>query len=70
MEFEFGSKTFTKNMTVKEKAKLIQIRNAAEKPNKKKIELQHGYLREVEISLVNKLPRTNDIETSAILFKD
>jgi len=39
MEFEFGSKTFTKNMTVKEKAKLIQIRNAAEKPNKKKIEL-------------------------------
>lgn len=62
--------TFTKNMTTKEKGKLIDLMNAAEKPIRKRIEIKNSYRKEVEINLSKTISRTNDPETSTLLFKD
>ena len=61
---------FHKNMTVREKGKLIELMNEAEKPVKKRIEIKNSYHRPVEIDLSKKISRTNDPETSELLFKD
>jgi hypothetical protein len=57
-------------MTSKEKGKVIDLMNATEKPIRKKIELMQGYHKEIELVLSKQLPRTNNPETSNLLFKD
>ena len=61
---------FNKNMTFREKGSLIEKMNEAEKPIRKTIELKNSYHRQVEIDLKKRISRTNDPETSMLLFKD
>jgi hypothetical protein len=62
--------TFTKNMTTKEKGKVIELMHEAEKPLKKRIEIKNNYHKEVDFDLRKKQSRTNNPETSTLLFKD
>lgn len=61
---------FNKNMTFREKGSLIEKMNEAEKPIRKTIELKNSYHRQVDIDLKKRISRTNDPETSMLLFKD
>ena len=61
---------FNKNMTFREKGSLIEKMNEAEKPIRKTIELKNSYHRHVDIDLKKRISRTNDPETSMLLFKD
>ena len=57
-------------MTMKEKGKVIERMNAAEKPLRKKIEMKNNYHKEIELDLAKRQSRTNNPETSTLLFKD
>ena len=57
-------------MTMKEKGKVIERMNAAEKPLRKKIEMKNNYHKEIELDLSKRQSRTNNPETSTLLFKD
>lgn len=70
LDFEFSNMKFTKGMTMKEKAKVIERMNAAEKPLRKKIEIKNNYHKEIELDLAKRLSRTNNPDTSDLLMKD
>ena len=55
---------------MKEKGKVIERMNAAEKPLRKKIEMKNNYHKEIELDLSKRQSRTNNPETSTLLFKD
>ena len=70
LDFEFSNMKFTKGMTMKEKGKVIERMNAAEKPLRKKIEMKNNYHKEIELDLAKRLSRTNNPDTSTLLFND
>ena len=55
---------------MKEKAKVIERMNAAEKPLRKKIEIKNSYHKEIELDLAKRLSRTNNPDTTDLLIKD
>ena len=55
---------------MKEKGKVIERMNAAEKPLRKKIEMKNNYHKEIDLDLSKRQSRTNNPETSTLLFKD